>query len=80
MSRSFWRTLLALAVLVALFGLGACGDDDDEAGDTGGTPAQTEEGGDGNVTDQLFAGTAKDTAFILKPSALTIVRSYTSDF
>jgi peptide/nickel transport system substrate-binding protein len=61
MSRSLWKTLLALAALVTLLGLGACGGDDDDAGDTGGTPAQTEEGGSAaNVTEQLFAGTAVD--------------------
>jgi peptide/nickel transport system substrate-binding protein len=60
MSRSFWRTLLALAALVALVGFSACGDDDDE-GDTGGTPATSSEGGSAeNVTEQLFAGTALD--------------------
>jgi peptide/nickel transport system substrate-binding protein len=59
MSRSLLKTLLALAALVALLGLGACGGDDEESGDTGGTPAKTEEGG-GNVTEQLFAGTAAD--------------------
>jgi peptide/nickel transport system substrate-binding protein len=59
MSRSLWKTLLALAALVALLGLGACGGDDDDEGTEGGTPAQTEEGG-ANVTDQLFAGTAAD--------------------
>jgi len=53
------KTLLALAALVALLGLGACGGDDDEGTDQGGTPAQTEEGG-GNVTEQLFAGSAAD--------------------
>jgi peptide/nickel transport system substrate-binding protein len=61
MSRSFWRTLLALAALVALLGVAACGDDDEESGDSGGTPATTTEGGDSaNVTEQLFAGTALD--------------------
>jgi peptide/nickel transport system substrate-binding protein len=61
MSRSFWRTLLALAALVALLGVAACGDDDEESGDTGGTPATTTEGGgEANVTEQLFAGTARD--------------------
>ncbi|MGI8779257.1 MAG: ABC transporter substrate-binding protein [Solirubrobacteraceae bacterium] len=60
MPRSLWRTLLALAAVVALLGLGACGGDDEESGDTGGTPAQTSDGGDGNVTEQLFAGTARD--------------------
>jgi peptide/nickel transport system substrate-binding protein len=53
------KTLLALAALVAVLGLGACGGDDDEGTDQGGTPAQTEEGG-GNVTEQLFAGSAAD--------------------
>jgi peptide/nickel transport system substrate-binding protein len=54
------KTLLALAALVALLGLGACGGDDDEpASETGGTPAQTEEGS-ANVTEQLFAGSATD--------------------
>ena len=59
MTRSLLKTLLALAALVAVLGLAACGGDDDESGDEGGTPAQTEEGG-GNVTEQLFAGTATD--------------------
>jgi peptide/nickel transport system substrate-binding protein len=54
------KTLLALAALVALLGLGACGGDDDE-GESGGTPAQSQSGGgDENVTEQLFAGTATD--------------------
>jgi peptide/nickel transport system substrate-binding protein len=62
MSRSLWKTLLALAALVAVFGLSACGGDDEESGDTGGTPAQSEEGGGEpqNVTEQLFAGSATD--------------------
>jgi peptide/nickel transport system substrate-binding protein len=60
MSRSLWKTLLALAALVALLGLGACGGDDDEP-EQGGTPAQTEEGGgEANVTEQLFAGSATE--------------------
>lgn len=62
MSRSLWKTLLALAALVAVFGLSACGGDDEESGDTGGTPAQSEEGGGEaqNVTEQLFAGSATE--------------------
>jgi peptide/nickel transport system substrate-binding protein len=60
MSRSLLKTLLALAALVALIGLGACGGDDDEP-EQGGTPAQTEEGGGAaNVTEQLFAGSASE--------------------
>src|SRR5829696_8285091 len=63
MTRSLWKTLLALAALVALLGFAACGsDDEDEGGDTGGTPAQSEEGGGGtaNATEELFTGTARD--------------------
>src|SRR5215218_4905585 len=60
MSRSLWKTLLALAALVAVFGLSACGGDDDESGDTGGTPATSEDSGGGNVTEQLFAGSATE--------------------
>ena len=60
MSRSLLKTLLALAALVAVFGLAACGGDDDEPSEEGGTPAQTEEGGGGNITEQLFAGSAAD--------------------
>jgi peptide/nickel transport system substrate-binding protein len=60
MSRSLLKTLLALAALVALLGLGACGGgDDDEPASDSGSPAQTEEG-DANVTEQLFAGSATD--------------------
>jgi peptide/nickel transport system substrate-binding protein len=62
MSRSFWRTLLALAAVAALLGISACGGDDDESSDSGGTPAQSSSGGSGDetVTDKLFAGTAAD--------------------
>jgi peptide/nickel transport system substrate-binding protein len=60
MSRSLLKTLVALAALVFLLGLAACGDEDEPEGEgDGGTPAQTEEGG-GNVTEQLFAGSAAD--------------------
>jgi len=62
MPRSIWRTALALACLAAVLMLGACGGDDDAADEGGGTPAQTEEGGgdSANVTEQLFAGSARD--------------------
>ena len=54
-----FRTLPALAALLALLALGACGgDDDDET--PGGTPAQSQDGGEASVTDQLFAGSATD--------------------
>ena len=63
MTRSFWRTLLALAAVAALLGISACGGDDNESSDSG-TPAQSDEGstasGDKSVTDELFAGTAVD--------------------
>ncbi len=62
MTRSFWRTLLALAAVAALLGISACGGDDSESSDSG-TPATSEEGaasGGESVTDQLFAGTALD--------------------
>ena len=58
MSRSLWKTLLALVAAVAVLALGACGGDDDESSDQGGTPAQS--AGGGNVTEKLFAGTAAD--------------------
>jgi peptide/nickel transport system substrate-binding protein len=85
MSRSFWRTLLALAALVTLLGVSACGDDDEEGGDTGGTPAQSEEGGAGaNVTEQLFAGTAldniKDPAQGKKGGKLTVLSGGDVDY
>jgi peptide/nickel transport system substrate-binding protein len=61
MTRSLLRTLLALAALIAAFGLAACGGGgDDEESTNGGTPAQTEDGAAANVTEQLFAGTAAD--------------------
>jgi peptide/nickel transport system substrate-binding protein len=58
MSRSPLRTLLSLTVFVTLLGLGACGGDDE--GGSGGTPAQSGDGGGGSVTEQLFAGSAAD--------------------
>jgi peptide/nickel transport system substrate-binding protein len=86
MSRSFWRTLLALAALVALLGVSACGGDDDESSDTGGTPATSEEGGAAaeNVTEQLFAGTAldniKDPAQGKKGGSLTVLSGGDVDY
>jgi peptide/nickel transport system substrate-binding protein len=86
MSRSFLRTLLALAALVALLGVSACGgDDDEESGDTGGTPAQSEEGGGAaSVTEQLFAGTAmdniEDPAQGKKGGKLTVLSSGDVDY
>jgi len=58
MFRSPVRTLLVLAALVALLGVGACGGDDEGA--SGGTPARSSGGGEKNVTEQLFAGSAAD--------------------
>jgi peptide/nickel transport system substrate-binding protein len=86
MSRSLWKTLLALAALVALLGLSACGGDDNESGDTGGTPAQSDQGGGAaaNVTDQLFAGTAldniKDPAQGKKGGKLTVLSGGDVDY
>ena len=62
MSRSLLKTLMALAAIVAALAFSACGGDDDEGTTgSGGTPAQTEQGGEAaNITEQLFAGTAKD--------------------
>jgi peptide/nickel transport system substrate-binding protein len=60
MSRSLWKVLLAVAAITALLGIAACGGDDEEGGD-GGTPAESQQGGgDANVTEKLFAGTALD--------------------
>src|SRR3712207_229626 len=56
MSRSVWRTLLALVAIVAMFTLAACGGDDEEG--SGGTPAAS--GGEASATDQLFAGSATE--------------------
>ena len=84
MSRSLWKTLLALAALVALFGVSACGSDDDEGSDSG-TPAQSDSGGGSeNVTEQLFAGTAldnvKDPAQGKKGGKLTVLSGGDVDY
>ena len=62
MSRSLLKTLMALAAIVAALALSACGGDDgEESSDDGGAPTtQTEDGEAANVTEQLFAGTARD--------------------
>jgi peptide/nickel transport system substrate-binding protein len=60
MSRSPWKTLPALAALVAVLGLGACGGSDEKSGGSGGTPAQSGDSGGGNITEKLFAGSAAD--------------------
>jgi peptide/nickel transport system substrate-binding protein len=57
---SLVRSLPALMALVALLALGACGGDDNDEGAQGGTPAQSQNGGEASVTDQLFAGSATD--------------------
>ena len=61
MSRSLWKTFMALAAIVAALAFSACGGDDDE-GTSGGAPTTSEDGGsaDANVTEQLFAGSAAD--------------------
>ena len=59
MSRASLRTPVALAAVVALLGLGACGGDDGDA--PGGTAARSAGGGaELGITEQLFAGGASD--------------------
>ena len=59
MSRSLWRTMLALVAVLAAVSLAACGSDDES--DSGGTPATGQDGGSTeNITEQLFAGSATD--------------------
>ena len=62
MPRSLWKTLLAIACLVAALAFAACGGDDEtEGGDDSGTPAQSSDGGEAaNITEELFAGSAAD--------------------
>jgi peptide/nickel transport system substrate-binding protein len=61
MPRSLWKTLLVLAAIVAVLGLGACGGGGGEtSSDSGGTPAQSSDGASANATEQLFAGSAMD--------------------
>jgi peptide/nickel transport system substrate-binding protein len=87
MSRSFWRTLLALAAVAALLGISACGGDDDESSTDSGTPAQSDEGassGGESVTDKLFAGTAvgniAEAAQGKKGGKLTVLASGDVDY
>ncbi len=62
MSRSLWKTFMALAAIVAALALSACGGDDDE-GTTGGSDDagthRAERRRPANVTEQLFAGTRR---------------------
>jgi peptide/nickel transport system substrate-binding protein len=59
MSRSLWRTLMALVAVLAVFSLAACGSDDED--EPGGSPATGQEAeGGGNITEELFAGSATD--------------------
>ncbi len=66
MSRSHWRILMSLVAVLACMFLVACGSDDEgSSSDDGGTPAQTDDaaqqpGAEGNVTEELFAGSARD--------------------
>ena len=59
MPRSLWKTLLALACMVAALAFAACGGDDEEEGGDAGAPVTQEEGDGGgaaNITEELFAG------------------------
>ncbi|CAA9507230.1 MAG: Oligopeptide ABC transporter, periplasmic oligopeptide-binding protein OppA [uncultured Solirubrobacteraceae bacterium] len=60
MPRSPLRALLASAVLAATLGLAACGGDEGEQAQTPGSDPAASGSGDGNVTEELFAGTAAD--------------------
>jgi peptide/nickel transport system substrate-binding protein len=63
MPRSLWKTLLALACMVAALAFAACGGDDEEEGGDAGAPVTQEEGDGGgaaNITEELFAGSAAD--------------------
>jgi peptide/nickel transport system substrate-binding protein len=86
MSRSLLKTLLALAAMAAVLTLGACGGGGDEAttDDSGGSPAQTEDAGGGNVTEELFAGSAtenlKDPAQGKKGGKFTMLSAGDTDY
>ena len=73
-----------MAVSASVLGLAACGGGDDESSGSasGGTPAQSGEGG--NVTEQLFAGTAldnvKDPAQGKKGGKLTVLSGGDVDY
>jgi ABC-type glycerol-3-phosphate transport system substrate-binding protein len=54
------RALVASAAVAATFGLAACGGDEGEQAQTTGSGTDTAASGDGNVTEELFAGTAAD--------------------
>jgi peptide/nickel transport system substrate-binding protein len=78
------RMLPALAALIVVLGLGACGGGDEQASNSGGTPAQGASGG-ANITEKLFAGTAADnranpTEGAKKGGKLTILSSGDVDY
>src|SRR4051812_17808054 len=88
MSRSLLKTLLALAAMAAVLTLGACGGGGDEAttNDSGGSPSTNSNGdtGGGNVTEQLFAGSAtenlKDPAQGKKGGTFTMLSAGDTDY
>ncbi|MEJ7892047.1 MAG: ABC transporter substrate-binding protein [Solirubrobacteraceae bacterium] len=60
MSRSMWRTMLALVAVFAALFVAACGSEDSGSDSDSGTPAQTQEESGGSATEELFAGSATD--------------------
>jgi len=82
------KTLLALAAMAAVLTLGACGGGGDEAttNDSGGSPSTNSNGdtGGGNVTEQLFAGSAtenlKDPAQGKKGGTFTMLSAGDTDY
>src|SRR3712207_5895286 len=60
MPRSPLRALVASAALAVALGLAACGGDGGEQAQTTGGGSDTAPSGGGNVTEELFAGTAAD--------------------
>jgi peptide/nickel transport system substrate-binding protein len=60
MSRSLLRAMLSLLAIAAVLTLAACGGDEGDEQGSGGTPATSEPGASGNVTEELFRGSAAD--------------------